>query len=225
MSKRLNRILLPCPFRQMTIMVSSTIPTTWTTMAMSLRVRNIPSRQTTTAVVPRPLLPTPSRMPTLGVGAVVALILHLFRHLGIRTITTLTSHILIMPTNALTPIQLPLRSHRPTIECARRTTVNASLASHSLTLSGQRAARSAIRKARPRTRRLVTHRKAHALRGDVSAVSTLTPSLAGILLVSASAVLTASIQLVRGTPQPATTHPGRGVIPNRQLRTRTRRPG
>ena len=194
-------------------------------MVMSLRVRTIPSQQTTTAMVLRPLLPPPSRMPILGVGAVVALILHLFRHLGIRTITTLTSHIPIVPTNALKPIQLPLRSHRPTIECARRTIVNVSPASRSLTSSGQRAARSATRKALPHTRRLVTRRRAHALHGDVCAVSTLTPSLAGILLVNASAALTASIQLVRGTPQPATKHPGQGMISNRQLRTRTRLPG
>ena len=154
----------------------------------------------------RTLLPAPFMMLIPGVGAVVVLTSHLCLNLALQTTTTLTSHIPMLPTDAPMPIRLPLRSHRLTIECARRTTVNDSPASRSLTSSGRHAARSATRKVPLHTRQLATHRRARAPHVDVSADSTLTLSLAGILLVSASAVLTASTQLVRGTPQPATKH-------------------
>ena len=164
-------------------------------------------------------------MPTLGAGAAVVLILHLFRYLvRIRTTTTPTSHIPMMPTDVLKPIRLPVCSHRLTIECARPTIANDSPASRSLISSGQHAAHFATRKALPHTHRLVMHRRARAPRKDVSADSTLTPSLVGILLVSASAVSDASTQPVRGTLRPVIEHSSRDMAQHRPPRARTSLP-
>ena len=93
-------------------------------------------------------------------------------------------------------------------------------ASPSLTLNGQHVAPSATHKAPPRTRRLVTRRRGRALHGDVNAVSTLTPLLAGILLVNASAALAASTPLARDTPRLATQRFDHRMMSNRQLRMR-----
>jgi len=152
---------------------------------------------------------------------VVVLTLHLFNNLELQTTTTLTSHIPMLPTDAPMPIRPPLHSHRLTTGCAQRTIADGSPASPSLTSNGRHAVRSVTHKALPRTRRLATRRRAHALHGDVSAVSTLTPSLAGILLVNVSAASAASTPLARDTPRLATQRFGHRMISNRQLRMRT----
>ena len=163
-------------------------------------------------------------MLTMEVEVVVVPILPLFRRLKSQTTTTLTSRIPMLSTDAPMPTWLPLHSHRRTIECARRTIVNGSPALRSLTSSGQHAARAATRKALPHTHRLVTRRRARAPRKDVSADSTLTPSLVGILLVSASAVLDASTQPVRGTLRPVIEHSSRDMAQHRPHRARTSLP-
>ena len=190
-----SRILLPCPCSQTTMMANHNIKIPAWRMALNS---------------------TPFMMQTRGVGAVVVLILHLCRNLALQTTTILVSRTLILSTDAPVTIRLPLHSHCLMIGCAQQTTANDSPASHSLTLSGQHAARSATRKALPRTLRRMMPRRARAPRVDANADSTLTPLLAGILLVSASAVQTASTQLGPDTQRPATKYPARQVLPAQQ---------
>ena len=146
--------------------------------------------------------------------------MHRLSNSGLRTTTTLTSRIPTLPTDAPVPIRPQFHSHRLTTRCVQRTIADGSPASPSLTLNGQHAAPSATHKAPPHTRRLVTRRRARAPHGDVNAVSTLTPLLAGILSVSASAALAASTPLARDTPRLATQRFDHGMILSRQLRMR-----
>ena len=161
---------------------------------------------------------TPIMMLTLEVGAVEAPAPHPYLSLVPTTTTTPTSHTPILPTDAPMPIRLQMRSRRLTIECARRETANGTPALLSPTLNGQHAARSATRKAPPRTRHLATRRRVLVPHEGANADVIPTPSLAGIPSVDIFAVTTASTLLARSIQRPAITHSDPGITSNRRPR-------
>ena len=175
----------------------------------------MPILEVEAVVVP---MPTPIMMLTLEVGAVEA---PPYLSLVPTTTTTPTSHTPILPTDAPMPIRLQLRSRRLTIECARRETAKGTPALLSPTSNGQHAARSATRKAPPRTRHLATRRRVLVPHEGANADVILTPSLAGIPSVDIFAVTTASTLLARSIQRPAITHSDPGITSNRRPRVPT----